>query len=274
MRVFYIIIILLFVSCHSLSDKQKKEKDLTGNWLVLYPRRDMSSSDGRQLYARIEDSLKALNGLKLVNFSKDGNFAQFDSLLSNGKWMFTEAGELAIADGGKGFGHFRAVYHAYDKKVLQLKEKISVHGEPLTVVWHLKKIDDEKAESALFGEKANKWREQPKQIESDTEIKDRVAAMLRYYSAYYDLLAHHSNYFIPQRVLIPFKFYQRGMGLPKFDSSGQFTRFFYSVRQAKQAHHYLDMSMSILGSSYPHADNFAEGYSMFMSMMADEIDKR
>jgi hypothetical protein len=273
MRFLFIVILFSLLSCHSLTEQERKVKDLTGNWLILYPREGVSSSASHRLYAQLEDSIGALSSLKLVSFTKDRRFVQQDSIHKPGKWELTESGELFITDAGKGFDRFRCVFYGYDKdkKTLQLKEKVAVGDEMVSVVWHLKKIGDDNDASRLFEESENKWRIPAREIESDTEIKNRLVAMLRYYSAYYKLVQSETNYFIPQRVMMPFKFYQRGMGLPKFDTTGVFTSFFYSIRQAKLAHRWLDRTMTSLGNSYPSADNYVEGYSLFMEMMADEI---
>jgi hypothetical protein len=271
MRLLAIAALLILTSCHSLTEKERMVKDLTGHWLILYPREGMTGSAAHWLYEEIEDSIGGLTGLKLVSFTKDGVFRQQDSIQHEGKWVLSDAGELFISEGGKGFDHFRCVFHGYDKGVLQLKEKISVKGETVTVIWHLKKISKKDEAFSLFEETENKWRVPSQEIESDSEIKSRVVAMLRYYADYYMLVQAHTNYFIPQRVMLPFKFYQRGMGLPKFDTANVFTGFFYSVRQAKLAHRWMDQSMSSLRNSYPSANNYVEGYSKFMTMMADEI---
>jgi hypothetical protein len=272
MRLLLIAALLFLISCHSLTGKERLVKDLTGNWIIVYPRQGVTSSAAHRIYEQIGDSISGLTALKLVSFTKDGVFRQLDSTINAGKWVVSDANELFVSGGGKGFDHFRADFYNYEKDVMQLKEKLSVEGEALTVIWHLKKIRSSQEASGLFEEEKNRWRTRPAQIESDGEIKKRVVAMLRYYVEYYKVIRKETNYFIPQRVMLPFKFYQRGMGLPKFDTTNIFTGYFYSVRQAKLAHHWLDQTMTRLRNSYPSSDNYVDGYSQFMTLMADEIE--
>src|SRR5687767_10616655 len=47
---------------------------LTGNWIMLYPDHQRNNEHQTALYARSQDSIVKLMGLKLITFSEKGKF--------------------------------------------------------------------------------------------------------------------------------------------------------------------------------------------------------
>lgn len=246
---------------------------MTGDWLILYPDHKLNNERQRSVYSRIQDSIVGLSGLKLVTFSGDGTFRQSDSLQSAGKWGITADNIVFIENGGKGFENYSAKFTAYENNVLKLTESFRLKGEKITLVWHLKRVGKNTA-SGLFSKKANIWRVKPLKEESATALKERLSGMLEYYAGYYSLINKESTYFIPSRVLLPFKFYQHAVGLKPFDAETAFAGLFFDTLQAGTAYQYLDKAMDRLRDKFPTAgSNYVEEYAAYMKLMAGEVLK-
>lgn len=273
MRYLFFILLLFFFSCKSLTDTEKFHQTLTGDWLVLYPDHKLNKGNQRAAYAKIQDSIIGLKGLKLVTLSDNGVFQQTDAPGIKGKWGITTDNTAFIQNGGKGFENFSAKFNDYAKAELQLTEVLNVKGEKITLVWHLKKMEGDTV-AALFGEKNNAWRRPPNQKESGESIKARLSAMLQYYAAYYSLIHKEASYFIPSRVILPFRFYQHAIGLKPFGGDPEFANLFFDIQQAQEAHHYLGRTMDRLAGKYPSSgSNYVEEYAAYMKLMASEVVK-
>jgi hypothetical protein len=267
------VLLVFFFSCKSLSDAEKFRHTLTGEWLVLYPDHKLNNRDEKAIYGKMQDSIVGLKGLKLVTFSDNGIFQQADEPDIKGKWGITGDNVAFVQNGGKGFENFSAKFTGYEKGTLQMTEVMNEKNEKITLVWHLKKMEDN-TWSILFGEENNAWRRQARQKETPENIKARLSDMLQYYAAYYSLVNKEASYFIPSRVILPLKFYQHAIGLNPFGSNPAFTGLFFDKEQAAEAHHYLDRTMDRLDGKYPSSgSNYVEEYARFMKMMADEVRK-
>lgn len=267
-------ILILFCSCKSLSETEKFHQTLVGDWLIVYPDHKLNNSSQRAVYGKIQDSIVGLKGLKLITLSDKGVFQQTDDISTKGKWGITADNVAFIQNGGEGFENFSAKFTGFQKGVLQLTEVMTVKGEKVTLVWHLKKLESNATTAMLFTEENNSWRQQPKQKESSGKIKARLSAMLEYYAAYYSLVSKEASYFIASRVILPLKFYQHAIGLKPFGSSPAFTGLFLDIEQAQEAHQYLSRTMDRLDGKFPSlGSNYVEEYVEFMKMMANEVVK-
>ena len=190
-----------------------------------------------------------------------------DSLQRQGRWAISPADELYVIKGGAGFNNFKAGIAGYKKDVLQLVEYIHVQDETIKLVWHLKKTGTKD----LFGADNNAWRKRPAAPESPARIKQRLAAMLTYYSRYYQLVQEEATYFIRDRVLLPFDYYQHAMGMKSFNPKSDFVHLFFNEEQAILAHEYLATTIRRLRDEYPRTHNYVEEYYQFMELMAREI---
>jgi hypothetical protein len=269
MRLFLILLTLLFVSCHSPSEQEKLRRSLPGNWVVLLADHKLENSDQRLVYGRIQDSVIEAKALKLITFFEDGSFMQADYPDQKGKWALSTSGQLYIGLGGKGFEEFKTDFKEYKDKVLQVIELLHVKGESIKLVWHFKKVN----ESFLFDAENNTWRKRATKSESEEEIRRRLSAMFGYYSAYFKLVAAEVSYFIGRRVILPLKFYQHAMGTLPFDEESNFAKLFYNREQAEQAYDYVKRTVYNLGNKYPEGENFVDEYATFLKMVGKEIGK-
>lgn len=98
--------------------------------------------------------------------------------------------------------------------------------------------------------------------------------MLDYYSTYYFLVDRESSYFIPSRVMLPFRFYQHAIGLRPLTEKSSFMKLFYDSAQAAKAHLSLDIAMGKLRGRFPSdGESFIHEYASYMKLMAEEIRK-
>lgn len=249
----------------------KLRSTVTGKWLVLYPDHKLTNKRQRELYGKMQDSIVGLTGLKLITFAGDGSFLQNDSIDKHGRWGISPDKMVFVEKGGPGFNSFSTRFTAFENDTLQLTEMVQAEGEKIKLVWHLKKISSDNEE--LFSDKRNEWRKKPAQAESEEQIKQRLSGMLHYYADYYELVADESTYFVPARVIIPFKFYQHSMGLRPLDPESYFAHRFFDTQQAEQAHRYLETLMEQLLNDFPSRDTYTKEYAAFMKSMAYEIIK-
>lgn len=240
---------------------------------MLYLSTDDNTEEQTKLYDKVQDSLVTGKGLKLISFYPDGGFAQLDSLPLTGRWSTKEDNIIYVNDAGKGFDHFKGVFRSFEDGNMELTEMIQDNGVRLELKWHLVRIDDGDA-TLLFDEKANAWRKIPVREQTDAEIKDRLVAMLKYYGTYFKLLSEKSSYFIPARVMLPFKLYQHAIGIRSYDENSRFSKLFYSPLQSKFAHAMLDGLIERVKFNFPQKDSFTEEYSLMLFQLAEELEKQ
>ena len=98
--------------------------------------------------------------------------------------------------------------------------------------------------------------------------------MLLYYSLYYEIVSKESAYFSQSRVFLPFKYYQHSMGLRAFSDKSNFSYFFYTTRQAEQAHNILSGAMyKLQNKTFPSGKDFVIEYAMFMEQLNGVIEE-
>jgi hypothetical protein len=273
MRILILSIFLLPISCKSLTEHEKKKQFLTGNWIVLYPDHQLRNQHQRELYGKLQDSIVGEAGLKLISLEENGQFRQADSLNDTGSWELEENGDLIISGGGKGFNYLKANFLEYNNNELKLMEHVMVGNERIRLVWHWKKIEANNGGN-LFEAEDNDWRIKPGKREDNNQIKKRLRAMLTYYSQYYKLVSDEASYFIGDRVLLPFRFYQNAVGLRPFDPLAKFAAFFYDGEDAKKAYDFLDRAMDLIEpGEYPTGKDFVDEYAKVMERLGKEVAK-
>jgi len=271
---FSIVICFLFSSC-TLVKKEKMDfnKAVEGNWLILYPQHEITNAEQRKLYAAVQDSIVSLLGLKTISFRDKAVFIQTDSLFKPvGKWSLNpENNNLFIRNGGKGLDFFAGNLTGIHRDTMQIVETILLGSEKIKLTWFLKRITDRKG-LALFSEEKNWWRK-VNGFETDVQLRKRIKAMLLYYSLYYEVVSRESAYFAQSRVFLPFKYYQHSMGLRAFSDKSNFSHFFYTTRQAEQAHNILSAAMyKLQNKTFPSGKDFVIEYSLFMNQLASVIE--
>lgn len=271
MRYLYFLFAVLFFSCASSSKKKSIHDQITGNWFVLYPDEDLNNEKLEAIYARTQDSLVTLKGVKLISFYDNGTFMQWDSIPVKGRWGTVEE-KIVVNGAGKGFDNFKARFSGVEDGVLKLDELLLIEGEQLKLTWHLKKITGGKA-ADLFTEEKNSWRKVPVQDESIVQIKKRLSAMLSYYAVYFSLIAEESSYFMPIRVMLPLKFYQHAIGMKPYDDTHRFVSLFYSPEQAKQAYELLKEVVNGSDENYKQLKSYSEEYAIMLEKMAEDMVK-
>jgi len=265
------IIIILFVgfSCKPLSETEKLHQTLTGKWLIVAPDHKLKDSWQKMVYSRIQDSIVELKGLKLVRLSDNGIFQQIDSSEKKGRWGITADNVVFIEKGGKGFEYFSANFTNYKSNLLQLTEIVEAGGEKIELTWNLKKVTSGSA-AKLFDEENNEWRKRPDQPETKKQITVRLSFMLQYYADYYKLVTKEASFFIPSRIILPFKFYQHAIGMKPFDEKSFFVKLFFNEEQAQQAWQYLKRMISKI-KTFPTKKTYVAEYIEFMEQMAEGI---
>lgn len=274
MRYFLLLVVLFQFGCSSSSsDKGDVRKQVTGDWFILYPDEDLKNPAQEKLYARLQDSLVNLKGVKMVSFFENGTFIQWDSTVMKGKWGVAEE-EVVVSKAGTGFQNFKSTYSGYKDGVLKLTEFVNADGETLKLVWHLKKITGSKF-AGLFGTENNQWRTAPGRAETDDELKQRLSKMLSYYSLYFKLISEESSYFMPMRIMLPVRFYQHAIGMKDFDEDHRFVSLFSSKEQAKKAFDYLKMTVNGTNFDLPeeNKNSYSFEYAQMLEKMAEEVVK-
>ncbi|HEX2631013.1 MAG TPA: hypothetical protein VHM26_18480 [Chitinophagaceae bacterium] len=245
---------------------------IAGDWLVGYSSYEEDDSKGEELYDKIQDSIITNQGLQLVRFAPDGNFYRTDMKGVKGRWQLVNGNKLKIDKGGKGFNSFTGDNVSYDKdeEELLMMENVRYKNSTVKVTWHFMPLTAGKDTIAdLFSDDMNRWRIKPSAPESEAAIKERLAASLTYHSKYYMMIADRTNYFLSDRIILPFEFYQHAMGLNPFDPKSEFAGLFYDRKQAELAHGYIKSAMDGIDGHYPADDeNFVIGYAHFMRQMA------
>ena len=272
MRWSLIIILSFSFSCKSLSETEKLHQTLAGKWLLIAPDHKLKGGWQKVVYSHIQDSIVGLMGLKLIVLAEHGVFQQMDSAGKKGRWGMTADNVVFIENGGKGFENFRSHFTNYRDGLLELTEFVEAEGEKIELVWNLKKITGSSA-SGLFEDKRNEWRKRPGHPESEKQMKERLSDMLHYYSDYDELVTKESSFFVPTRIILPFKFYQHAMAMKPFEEESFFTRLFFNKEQAEQAWQYLKRIVTKLKNDFPRKKTYVEEYAEFMENMADEIVK-
>lgn len=263
----------MLMACRQPSQQEKIYQSITGDWLIVYPDHQLKGARQREIYARMQDSIIALTGLKLVRFTEEGQFRQMDSINDPGNWKLSLANEVYIHDGGKGFNDFKADYASYQNETLRIIEYVKKGGEEIRLVWNLKRIPKNARFSDLFSERRNAWRRKPLKPETPGELKQRLALVLTYYADYFKLVTANSRYFTPSRVMIPFTYYQHAMGLRDFDDNAAFAKLFFNRDQAVKAYHFLEQALYNQRKEFPSGKDFVEEYALFMEKLSDEVKK-
>ncbi|MDB5196508.1 MAG: hypothetical protein JWP88_879 [Flaviaesturariibacter sp.] len=254
---------------------QKKDpaKKLAGNWIIVYPEHRLKNERERDIYARYQDSVVNLYGLKLVSFKEGGTFQQVDSVFSApGNWRIEKDTLLRITKGGKGFHPLTTVIRSLYDTELQLIHYLTMERSRIKVIWHLKKIEDDQPEALLFDPAANNWRKVPTASESIPLMKARLSAMLHYYGTYFLLVGKEASYFQPAQIPLPFNYYQHAVGLNSFIKTA-FRELFYDVTDANTAYELLQTVFSTLRGQYETDKNFTTEYGLFLNKMAEKMKR-
>lgn len=264
---------MLILSCHSKTGLEKEQPfTVTGNWLILYPDHQLRNEKERRIYSEYQDSIVQLFGLKLVQFHPDESFSELDSVHKKGKWTLSKDSTLEVRDGGKGFNRFIAKFESLADDTLQLTEFVPLGGRPIQLVWNLKRIHDDEEAAMLFKPENNQWRIKPSQPETEDELRKRLGAMLNYYSDYFHLIGAESIYFIPSRIALPFKYYQRAIRLES-EMDDHFKNMFFNDEQAEMAKNILQSTLTNLEDYFPRRKDFVAEYAAYLELMARKILK-
>lgn len=272
---YFFFIFLFSGSCLSKKDHVFIPKEeIKGNWLILYPQHILKTDQQRKKYGKAQDSIVNIMGLKLVSFKSNGEFVQADSLFGgHGKWIINDTGSLKITSAGKGFENFAGTLTGIKNDTILIEELVSLEKEPIKLVWHLKKIFTGGDEGSLFKNEMNQWRKKSTRTETEAEIKNRVVSMLKYYSLYFKVISLESVYFSPARVLLPFLYYQHGVGLKQFNPLDHFTICFFNTANAKKGYEILkDGFEKTKDQDFPSGENYVIEYSKYFDLLAKAIE--
>jgi hypothetical protein len=271
MRPYAIIICLLSLLISSCKGKQTEQEKfqyiVEGDWLIIAPDHKLENDKQREIYGKIQDSVIDSKALKLVRFSDDGSFHQVDHPEQKGKWAVSPEQDLFIGNGGDGFQDFKSKFLDFTDNKLRVTEYINTRNEKIKLVWHMKKIFSPE----LVKPEYNTWRKKATAKQSEKELRQRLSTILQYYASYYKLVADESIFFIGGRVVLPFNYYQHGMGILPYNPQSEFAKLFYDNEQAEEAYGYLNNTMDNLKGEYPSGKNYVDEYSMLMGRLAKAI---
>lgn len=267
-----IVPVCLFMGCKDGQKKADRTASVKGSWLVLYSRLDKESEDFRDIYNGAKDSLLLLHGLKLLRFEDDGSLYQADSILAKpGSWALTPEGILLIRNAGKGLNKVQAVATSAGNDKLEISSFEKLEGENLRINWHYKKLDEKDA--VLLDKEQNAWRQLLPANATENQVAEKVVKILRYYGHYFHVIGREASYFYPDRMIVPFKYYQHGVGLQSFSMENRFARQFVDSVQATKAWDILRKGFyRISDVPYPSVkNNYTEGYALFLESLAEDI---
>jgi hypothetical protein len=270
MRRYLLYITLICAGCKSGSNDLHTK--LTGNWFIVYPEEELKSKQQEKIYAGAQDSLVTLKGVKLITLEKNGAFIQWDSTQFTGKWGTVDEKMVVVSGAGTGFQNFKAEFSGLAGDELILTEFVNVQGERIKLNWHLKRIVKGDA-ATLFDARKNEWRKKPAQEETELQMRERLSAMLAYYSIYFKLIADKSSYFMPVRVMLPVKFYQHAIGMKDFDPEHRFVSLFHSVDEAKKAYGLLKDVVNHSSYNFPESNknSYSSEYAQMLEKLSEEI---
>jgi hypothetical protein len=276
MRFLLFLLLLSFVITGCGSGKKAKDGPLEveGNWIVLYPRLDPESEAAQDLYAEIKDSLVMLHGLKLLRFGADGKVYQVDSIMTTpGSWALTPEGILMIRNAGLGMDRLMGQDARMKDGKMVVGHPVKVKNEIVKVNWYYKKLDGK--DTLLLDKEQNTWRQRLPADASDKELAEQIVKILRYYGHYFHLIGRESNYFYADRMIVPFKYYQNGVGLQNFSMENRFAQQFADSVQATKAWDIIRKGFYRISEvPYPTVkNNYTEGYALFIESLANDIDK-
>ena len=263
----------VFVSCMNISDRGLDfHKEIQADWLILYPQHILKNPVQGKIYGIAQDSIVNLLGLKLVSFSNNGEFIQTDSLFGkHGAWKIADTGRLEISKAGKGLENFRGTIVGLVNDTILIEEMVRINNESIKLIWHLKKISSASDGADLFKKQNNLWRQRPVKNETEKEIKERLVAMLKYYSLYFKVVAKESIYFSPVRVFLPFTYYQHGIGLTGY--SDDFVKCFFDRADAEKGYHAIKEAFERTSNlDFPSGGNYVIEYSKYFQRLAGVIN--
>jgi hypothetical protein len=268
---FLLLITVFLFSCSN--DKEMMTESLTGDWLILYPDHHLRTKTERDVYARYQDSVVNLYGLKLIRIKANGEFIEGDSVFkAPGKWALANDKELQLREGGKGFNSFNTTIEGFDNDTLRLQQSLSLEKEKIKVVWHLKKVAEDSLAQRLLSARANDWRKKATGPESESAIRKRLVSLLNYYSDYLKLVSKESSYFLVPRVHLPFRYFQHSIGMKEEMPAG-FTNLFYNEEDARKAYEILAATVNQLSNEFQWAENFVVEYGLFFKRMTYRINR-
>jgi hypothetical protein len=113
---------------------------MIGNWLIVAPQHILKTDNERKVYAKAQDSIINLFGLKLISFTEEGKFIQIDSIFAKpGAWAMDSL-LLNIKSEGLGFERFAGRFAGVVNDTIMITEFIKLGNEEVKLVWNLKKI--------------------------------------------------------------------------------------------------------------------------------------
>lgn len=267
----FFFLVVLQLSCGN--KENGLQNSLSGNWIILYPDHQLKTSRQREIYGRHQDSLVSLYGLKLITLRADGTFTDLDSLQrESGRWFVTPDSMLKIREAGKGFNPFNASVTRLKENELQLTQSVRLEDEKIKLVWHLKRIEDGHEAARLFSPEANGWRKKPASRATKKALRERLSRVLNYYGDYFILVSREAIYFLPNRVPLPFRYYQHAIGL-QGEMTTAFEHLYYDKAEAEEAFSLLKKGMGAILSKFPTAENYTVEYGLFLKKLAEWIGK-
>ena len=266
------ILLTCSISCGMRDHQPNIKEAIAGNWLLLYPDHQRNSAIQTAIYAKAQDSIVNLMGLKLISFKEDGKCQLIDSLYrKTGNWKVNQ-NELTVNGAGKGWDIFEGRMIGFRNDTLQVVEYIPLRGDSIRIVWFMKKINGGDKAARLFEEDFNAWRKKTSASESKKQLAARVRQMLEYYALYFEVVSEESAYFVGSRAALPIRYYQHAAGLLPFDDQDAFSRVFNNGQNAAAAYDILEYAIiKDMKKPFPRGKDYVIEYSKFLSRVAGRI---
>ncbi len=267
---FYWLLALIFCTCKTNPSSSTQSFTIVGNWLIISPEHRLKNDFQKTAYSRMQDSIVGLKGLKLVRFHSNNEFQQVDSSFGiAGSWKLVN-NQIIIKRGGKGFESMKADILGFVNDTVRMVETLLLPGDSIQLVWYLKKIPEVSAANSLFSYQENQWRIKPKSRGTSEAIRKKTAAILHFYAAYFELISIEAMYFSPKRVLLPFRYYQHGIGLKPLPDSAPFIDLFYDQNDAQKAYDMLSAAIK-KEPTFPRGENYVVEYARYLRQVEKKL---
>lgn len=262
------------LSCADKEVKSFRKENMVGTWLVIYPDDQNMRLIHKNLFKKVKDSLLQTYALRLIQFQENDQFNLIDSLPHRkGKWYISEGNQqLNIRNGGSAWQKSTLVFREMKNETLICDESLKVGTQSLTLGWKMRKLPPSPQLDTLVGAATNQWRTPLKPEADEKEVAIFLKNVLLYHAVYFETIASQTNFFIPDRVPLPFRYFSGGIALKKEFDSPALPFYLKEESQRLLAKELLNMAFDrAKNRGYPSRENFVLEYAVIFRRMAEYL---
>lgn len=267
-------VVLGAISCAEKEVKNFSKENMVGTWLVIYPDDQNMRLIHKNLFKKVKDTLLQTYALRLIQFQENEQFNLIDSLPHlKGKWYISEGNQqLNIRNGGSAWQKSTLVFREMKNETLICDENLKVGTQSLTVGWKMRKLPPSPQLDTLVGSATNQWRTPLKPEADEKEVATFLKNVLLYHAVYFETIASQTNFFIPDRVPLPFRYFSGGIALKKEFDSPALPYYLREESQRLMAKELLNMAFDRAKvRGYPSRENFVLEYAVIFRRMAEYL---